>query len=122
VIARYEKFFFFLSLTLMILFFHFFYMSLNGLPYRFPAYVPVFLIIPFLPAFLSNPIYHLLKMIFMKIGHINSTVLYFIIYYFILTPVGVIRKNRCDLNFGDSKKQSFLIRRGKKEWDLERPY
>ena len=121
-ITRYEKPLFFLSLTLMLLIFHFIYISLNGLDYKFPFFVLALLVVPLLPSLFSNPIFHFLKIIFMKIGHLNSMILYFIIYYFVLTPVGLFRKKRCDLNFGDSKNNSFLISRNIKQWDLERPY
>lgn len=120
--VRYEKFFFFLSFTLMVLFFHFFIMRLNGIYYQFPWAALLILIIPFLPSFISNPLFFFFRNIFIKIGHLNSMILYFIIYYLVLTPVGLIRKSRCDMAFKDSKSQSFLMKRHKNQWDLDKPF
>lgn len=121
-IARYEKFFFFLSFTLMVLFFHFFVTSFNGISYQFPWAILLILIIPFFPSFISTPLFCFFKNIFIKIGHFNSMILYFIIYFIVLTPVGLIRKSRCDLAFKGSKNESFLIKRQKSQWDLDKPF
>lgn len=58
----------------------------------------------------------------LPVARLKMKVFYGIMYYFVLTPIGLLRGERLGLKYPDMKRESYLNERRRSQFDFERPY
>lgn len=113
---------FFFSFSCMLFGLHFLLSKILTNSYQFPWPLLSVGLLFFLPERISTNLAEAMMKLMAPIGKFNSKVIFGLIYYGVLTPIGLLRGEKLDLSFGDSSRETYFQSTEQKNCDFERPY